>query len=328
MVQDAAQIKERILYFLQKNGPSLPVHMAQAAGMSILFTSAFLSELLSERRVKTSVMRVGNSPLYFLPGQEPQLEKFSNHLKSKEKEAYLILKEKEFLKDSEMEPAIRVALREIKDFALPFQKDDEVYWRYFTTEESKFHRGKKEEKREPENKINIVKTEERNEEPVSEISEEIAKEVKEALDIFDEPKSEERREPEKIKKEEKSKSSPKKPSQKKTTKKPARKNESARNKFFNRVKEFLANQNTEILDIEEIGTTKITFRVKNIGENEEYLAIAYNKKRVTDLDIINAHKKAEEMGIGYKILCLGEPLKKLDNLINAAKTLRGIEKIE
>ncbi len=321
MVQDAAQIKERILYFLQKNGPSLPVHMSQEVGMSILFTSAFLSELLSERRVKTSVMRVGNSPLYFLPGQEPQLERFSHHLKSKEKEAYILLKEKRFLEDKELEPAIRVAIREIKDFAIPFQKGEEVFWRYFLIDESEFH--KKHEEKKPEIKRE-EKAEGKNEEPISEISEEIAKEVKDALDIFDDSKE---KKPE-AKKEEKSKTPAKKSTPKKTTKKPAKKNESARNKFFNRVKEFLANNNTEIMDIEEIGTTKITFRVKNTGESEEYLIMAYNKKRVTELDIINAHKKANEMEIGYKILCLGEPLKKLDNLINATKTLKGIEKIE
>ena len=83
-------------------------------------------------------MRVGNSPIYFIQGQEHQLEKFSVYLKSKEKEAFILLQEKKFLKDSEQTPAIRVALRQIKDFAFPFKRNNEIIWRYLTSKESEF----------------------------------------------------------------------------------------------------------------------------------------------------------------------------------------------
>ena len=83
-------------------------------------------------------MKVGNSPVYFIPGQETMLEKFSEYLKSKEKEAFALLKEKRFLEDKKQDPAIRIALREIKDFAIAFKKDDEIFWRYFTIPENEF----------------------------------------------------------------------------------------------------------------------------------------------------------------------------------------------
>lgn len=137
--QDTSKIKNKMLFFLSQRGPSLPVHLATEIGLSILFTSAFLSELLSEKRIKISNMRVGNSPVYFLQGQEISLEKFSQYLKSKEKDAFLLLKEKKFLKDIEQEPAIRVALRAIKDFAIPFQKNEEIFWRYFTASETELN---------------------------------------------------------------------------------------------------------------------------------------------------------------------------------------------
>ena len=138
MVQDTSEIKEKIILVFKKRGPSLPVHIAKETGLSILFASAFLSELLNERKIKISNMRVGNSPIYFISGQEIMLEKFSEYLKSKEKEAFLLLRERKFLKDSEQEPAIRVALRAIKDFALPFKKSEEIYWRYFNVPEMEF----------------------------------------------------------------------------------------------------------------------------------------------------------------------------------------------
>jgi hypothetical protein len=136
MVQDTSEIKEKIISFLMAKGPSLPVHISGEIKTSILFASAFLSELVSEKRIKLSCMRIGSSPLYLLPGQEPLLEKFSQYLKSKEKEAFLLLKEKRFLKDAIQAPAIRVALREIRDFAIPFKNKDIIFWRYFTVPES------------------------------------------------------------------------------------------------------------------------------------------------------------------------------------------------
>ena len=129
--QDTSEVKEKIVSIFKRRGPSLPVHVSQETGLSILFASVFLSELLSEKKLGISNMKVGNTPIYFIPGQEPMLERFSEHLKSKEKESFNLLKEKTFLKDSEQEPAIRVALRSLKDFAVPFKKNDEFYWKYF-----------------------------------------------------------------------------------------------------------------------------------------------------------------------------------------------------
>jgi len=77
---DANRIKEKILNFLDKNGPSLPVHIAKEIGMDMIFTSAFLSELISHQKIKTSHMKVGISPIYFLPGQEKGLEKYSEYI--------------------------------------------------------------------------------------------------------------------------------------------------------------------------------------------------------------------------------------------------------
>ena len=74
------EIKRKIVSILKFKGPSLPVHIAKQTGQSMLFSSAFLSELVSDKEVKLSHMKVGGSPLYYIPGQEESLEKFSNYL--------------------------------------------------------------------------------------------------------------------------------------------------------------------------------------------------------------------------------------------------------
>src|SRR3989339_472653 len=77
--QDTTQLKQNIISIIQNKGPSLPIHIAKGTGLIMLFASAFLSELLSEKRIKISHLRVGSSPIYYLSGQEPQLERYSNN---------------------------------------------------------------------------------------------------------------------------------------------------------------------------------------------------------------------------------------------------------
>jgi hypothetical protein len=372
--QDASHIREKILSILRMKGPTIPVYISQEIGISMLFTSAFLSELLSDKLIKISNMRIGNSPIYFITGQEPQLEKFAHYLKSKEKDAFLLLQERKFLKDSEQSPAIRVALRSIKDFAFHFRKNNEIFWRYFTASESEFKqeitpieehkyieaKPKPFDKREREigekiiKDINIEDIEEirkdkekleKKEEP-EEIETEIEEEIKEDEEYITLPLSEKVKEEKKeVKKEEekleeiveetikhekakptKEKISKQKAKSKteKTQKKPNIKKQD--DKFFDKIKEFLSKETIEIVNIESFNKNEILLRIKSDGT--EKLLVAYNKKKILDTDIINANKKASNLNLKYVILSMGEPSKKLSNLIESAQNLEKIEKIE
>ncbi len=379
--QDASKIKEKILSILRIKGPTLPVYISQDTGISMLFASAFLSELLSDRQIKLSHMRVGNSPIYYIPGQEPQLEKFGNYLKSKEKEAFILLQEKRFLRDFEQPPAIRVALREIKDFAVPFRKDNQIIWRYFTSKESEYKNDFKpieehefvqakpkafsEEERKIGEKmikdidikeIEKIRKEKEDLEKEKEIEEEIKEEEiqekeeikqevteyekenkEEALlqiPVKEKPKDVEKKEElsqerkkEKISKEktEKNKSKTKYKQEKATKKKPSA-TQKQDDKFFNKIKEFLSKETIEIINIESFNKNEIHLKIKS--EGSEKLLVAYNKRKILDTDIINANKKASQLGLKYVILSMGEPSKKLSNLIEASQNLDKIEKIE
>ena len=134
------QIKEKIVDLLRIKGPSLPIQLSREINISSLFVSAFLSELTDEKKIKVSSLKVGGSPLYFLEGQELQLEKFYNYLHPKEGEAFLLIRENKILKDSDQDPAIRVALRAIRDFSAGFTKNNEIYWRYLQIPESEAYK--------------------------------------------------------------------------------------------------------------------------------------------------------------------------------------------
>lgn len=293
-MSNAPEIKEKIISIIQNNGPSFPVRIASQLNLSPLFASAFLSELLSEKKLKISYLRVGNSPVYFIPGQEPKLEDFSEHLKSKEREAFLLLQEKKFLIDEEQQPAIRVALRVIKDFAFIFEKNGKFFWRYFIVPESEFIDDSIKVPIEVEKVEEVEEINESPEEPIRE--KELEGEIKEEIVV---------------------------PVKKKIVKRaPAKKKN---DKFFNQVKEFLSEKSIEILDIEGVSQGDLILRVSEDGE--EKLIVAYNKKRISEVEIIKANKKAVELGLSYTILSLGEPLKKLSGLIDAIKNLSEIEKL-
>lgn len=293
MPGNTEETKEKIFFFIRRNGPSLPVHISREAGYNILFTSAFLSEMLSEKKLKISSMRVGSSPLYFIEGQEPLLEKFSPFLKSKEREAFILLKEKKFLKDSEQEPAIRVALREIKDFSVPFRLGEDLYWRYLTVPESEFK--PKEKIRKPEIEKKEAEIKEKPEEKI----------MQKRLDIFD------RRKTEKPKKVQKKKTPPK---------------QKANEKFLELVKDFLSKSGTEITGIEGIKKDELQLKIK--ADGEERLLIAFNRKKISEKEIVKAAKKASELGLRYSVLSLGELPKKVSELLDAVKTLEDIGKVE
>lgn len=309
--QDTSQLKERIVSRIRIKGPSLPVHVAKDINTSMLFASAFLSELISEKKLKVSNLKVGNSPLYLIPGQEHLLERSIQYLNNKEKEAFSLLKEKRILKDSEQHPAIRVALTEIKDFAIPFSRNNELYWKYLTVSE--------EDRDEIINQkaMPLIKEIKKQFEEVEKIEEgKVFPEERVPSEENKRPSDENSKQTQTLppKKEEKKKTIKKKTSQKKN------------DKFFNRVKEFLTKKSIEISDIEGFSKNDLTLKIKIKGK--EKLLVAYNKKRITETDIINAYKKASELNLEYLILSLGEPLKKLNNFIKAIENLSGIEKID
>lgn len=312
--QDTTPIKEKIINFLKSNGPNLPVPIAREAGQSPLFASAFLSELLSEKKLKISNMKVGTSPIYFIPGQEPQLEKYSQHLNSKQKEAFELLKQKQFLKDSEQHPAIRVALRSLHDFAFHFKKNDEIYWRYLTVKESDFPSLKQKEILRVNKSASEASTQGRVGESLREgetkkrklpsvgasKKEASEKEKENTLNIFDKPK-------------------PKKPKKKKSqTQKPNQ-------KFFNKIKQHLQEKSIEILDITSFTKSELFLHVK---KENEFLIAAFNKKRITESDLTKAYKKAKELNLQYTILSKGDQTKKLIDFIRASKSLRAIDRFE
>lgn len=286
---DVGDKKNRIISFMKISGPSLPVRVAREIQMDPVFASAILSELLNEKRIRISSMKVGSSPLYFIPGDEKKLEDHTDNLKPLEKEAYLKLKDKKILIDEDETPAIRVALRGLKDFAVPFRFQEKIFWKYAFTENNEIQEIlKRKEKPKEENKKGIKHRETKPE------KEKPSK--KEMEKIFE------------------------------SDKKQAPKKKSSAENFLKQVENFLGDKDRTISSIEEVDKRKVIAKIKSGPEIS--LLFAFKKSRITDAEIMKCYKHAKDSNLPYQILILKSPTKKMTETIDAYKKLKGIETLE
>ncbi len=130
------RVGQRVLEIVRQKGPVFPAQVSVEIGTSSMLVSAMLSELASNKQVRISSVKVGGSPLYYTPGQEEKLQRYVKYLHEKEIKAYELLKSRMVLQDDVLEPVMRVALRQIKDFALPLnvQTADggvKLFWKWY-----------------------------------------------------------------------------------------------------------------------------------------------------------------------------------------------------
>lgn len=306
---DIQEKKNKILEFLKKHGPSLPVHVAKTIQMDPVFASAILSELLSSRLIKISHMKVGASPLYLLSGQEEMLEGETENLKSVEREAQEKLKDKKVLVDNDEEPATRVALRNLKDFAVPFKFKDAIMWKYAFIPQDEV-----DEILYPKEKVVSVEEDESSEKPQVESREE-GRDDESSDEVV--PKAWEVKKDEIKQAKEKSKSSEnifddvKKKSAPKT--------------FIEEVKRFLEERDISIVSLEEIDKRKVTAIVESNGER--FAFFAFNKARVDDAEILKCYRVADKKAMRYQILIRGGLTKKMTETISAHQSLLKVNKL-
>lgn len=309
-LQKVGETKERIISFMKIKGPSLPVQIASHVHMSPLFTSAFLSELFAEKRLKLSNMRVGSSPLYYLSGQEAMLDNFVQFLNNKEKEAFFLLKEKKLLEDSALSPPIRVAIKEIKDFAVPIKirMDNEVksFWKY--------HQTSDEEIRQIVQPISApapipVKVDDKPKEKVKEASKE------EVIELAPEEK-----ESEQVESQEQLELST--PVLKKKLK-------TIESDFINGLKEYLETRKIEVLEVlsEKKKEFSAKVRVDALFGKQEYYLVAKDKKNVNEADLSGVLQKAQADKMPALFMCAGELHKKAHPYLKEWKNLVKFERL-
>lgn len=307
-MQDINQTKERILSIIQNKGPSLPVQIAHTINISPLFTSVFLSELYEDAKLRMSHMKIGSSSLYLIPGQEAQLENFTEHLDPREKQAFFLIKKELVLEDDKQLPVMRVALRAIKDFAVPFKLtingSEKIFWRYYllTNEEtdSKLQRIFNPLAPAPEKKKEIS-------EPIISLLTTPSALPSSAPQIEAEPENSVI-----------------------AKSKRAKKKKSRAFEFPDKLKEYLLSKDIEILEtlVEKKKEFAAKIRADTLFGKQEYYLIAKDKKKINEADIALALQKAHLEKMPSLIVSPGEIEQKALNYIKEWRNLVKFEKLK
>ncbi|HSU73157.1 MAG TPA: hypothetical protein VLJ21_04900 [Candidatus Binatia bacterium] len=126
--------RDTVLAFVRSKGPVLPVQIAKELRTEILMASAMLSEMTSKGTLRVSHLKIGGSPLYYIPGQEAMLLGFTKNLNEKDQRTLEFLRDNKVVRDQDQDALTRVSLRGIKDFAQPLNVTHagttEIFWKW------------------------------------------------------------------------------------------------------------------------------------------------------------------------------------------------------
>lgn len=325
--KDVAFSKERILDTIKNKGPSLPVHISKVIDTSLIFASAFLSELIEEGQLKVSTLRVGSSPLYFLPGQEDQLENFTHYLAPKEKEAFQMLKDKHVLIENKIEPAMRIALRSLKDFAVPMtltiDGNSQLIWKYFSFQDEEVEKIIK--------KIYNIKDEKEPEKTKKIQPEEQKEKLEEKIETERKPKKEKKKKTEKPQEKLEEKIEEHHEEIDKEIKEKQKKNKILETQDFHKnIKEYLSVKDIELLEtiLEKKKEIEGRIRINTLFGKQEFYLIAKEKKTITENDITTTQQKAQTAKLPALIISSGELNKKAKNALKPWNNLIKFEKLD
>ncbi|MBS3131173.1 hypothetical protein J4212_01955 [Candidatus Woesearchaeota archaeon] len=315
--------RQRILAFLEQNGPSTPTQVGKEIGMDSIMSSAHLSELSSNGKVKISSLKIGSTPLYYLPGKEEHLEAFSGSLNDKQRKAFEMLRRERVLRDSSVEPVIRVALRDIKDFAKPlevsYNAGSEIFWKWHTAQKeeaesliSGFLSGK-EGPETPQQKDSEVQ-QQTKEEATQRTEETTQKETIKTIQK-EAPESKKAQEKEKTKKHETQETFE---AGKTEEKKKKQKQKEAPGKFLEEVRQHFIKKGIEIISYEIIKkNSEIDFIIKvpsGIG-SIEYYCKAKSKKKVSEGDLSTAFVQGQAKKLPVLFITNGEMAKRAKEML-------------
>lgn len=280
---------ERVEAVMRQKGPTIPNEIRMALGEGDTFTiGAVLSEMTSKGKVKITSVKKGGSPYYYLVGQEHLLERVSSSLNEKDLRAMQLLKGRKILYDKDLDPLMRVALRQIKDFSktieVNHQGEQKLFFKYYLTPASEAE--------------NMIKEFLGIKKPVEPVVEKIPLEV-----VIEKPKIAEKIiEPPKIINRE---------IQEKIIEKPT-------GEFEEEIHSYFKKKGISILEKDIIRRqTEIDFIIKipSPAGDLTYYCKARNKQKLNDKDLSAAYVESQEKKLPVLFLITGELTKKATEML-------------
>ena len=287
-----------LILTLAQTTPLLPTIVAKELKTNTIMAGAMLSEMCSKGILKTSALRVGGSPLYYIPGREEQLLRYISSLNEKDQRTVERLKTELVIRESEADPLTRVSLSQIKDFAQPllvqYEQKEEKFWKWFAISE--------------ENAKEIIR------EKISPKQEETQQKTSTEKQLILTEKTDSQTVKQKI---EQHKSEKQKKEGQKT------------NTFFNNVSTFLETNGIKIKEQKILKRTDfdLTLEMPSPVGNLSYYCKAKSKKRVSDADLSAAYVQGQMRKLPIIFITDGELSKSAKAIIGELKGLT-VKKVE
>ncbi|MGE0793634.1 MAG: hypothetical protein AB7V77_05650 [Candidatus Woesearchaeota archaeon] len=312
--------REEVVKFMQLHGPVVPNDLRKKFQVDTFITGAVLSELSSRGTVKISNMKMGGSPVYYLPEHEYMLENYTQYLNEKDKKTCDWLKQVRIAEDENLETLKRVSLRKLPDFAKPLKARTEdgteiLFWRYFLFPEQEAIDFLTKGKSEVEEKIEEVQAPKQEEHVVqTTLVDEKIVEAKENLNSLNnnliEQKSTDLNLKEKLAKE----------LSKEKTEIPEP--DFAKSSFYEKVISFFKSNNIQVVKQQEIAKKEYEFllKVPSAVGNIIMLARAKDKKKLNETDVAPALLSAKLIDVTCLFLTTGEFTKKAQKEIETLYT--------
>jgi len=284
--------KQDVISIVRERGPVIPRDVVKEIGGDTFLIGALLSQLVDKQEIKISHTKIGGSPVYYYKGQEEKLQDLYKYLKEMEKKAFNKIKEEKLLRDNTTEPAIRVALRNIKDFAKALEVNikgrREIFWKWYlfsnTEAEEKIRRVLKSELSKP--PLEPQKTPESKEEE--------SEETKEVQKTIEELKPEPQKKPAKIETEEKI-------------------------ELLDKVNSVFNDKKIEIIEKEIIRKTSeidMIIKIPSPVGDLNYFCKIRDKKKSNDKDLSSAYVQGQMKKLPVLYVTTGELTKKAEEMLD------------
>ena len=289
--------KNKVISIVKEKGPVLPMEIVREVGGDTFFVGAVLSQLVDEKIIRISHTKIGGSPVYYYPGQESKLQELYDKLNEKEKKAYDIIKKHKIIRDKVSEPALRVALRNIKDFAKALEVNingnKEIFWKWylFSNEEAS-------------NKIKEIVAKELSKKKIEPLSNEPEKEKQEIRkeDTKEETKEQEKREIQKTIEEDKAEEE-----------KQEKKEEKPDSPLLEKIQNIFNEKNIDIIETDIIRKTsdiELIVKIPSPVGKLTYFCKVKTKKKSNDKDLSSLYVESQMRKLPVLYVITGELTKK------------------
>jgi len=281
--------------------PLQPTNVAKALGKDSFMASAMLADLASKGKLKISNIKVGSSPLYYVPGQEASLQEFIKSLNEKDQKTVILLSEKKILRDKELDPLTRVSLRQTKDFSIPLEvglnEQRELFWKWYLLSNEDAEKLIKE-------MLNIKEPEIKKEQSIQ-IEQPILQQEKQ-----EDQRTEKRVRRKRVEKQEKIETIEQEL------------NKETNVDFDNNVKKFF--QENKIIIQEQLiqkKNSELLLEIPSPVGTLNYYCVVKDKKKITDGDLSNAFVQGQLRKLSILFITRGELTKKAEEMLKQLKGL-------